>query len=140
MQTAKLGFIASALALVAFSQAFSQSKAPTVRSGVYTAAQATAGEALYKANCASCHGAELLGKGQTPPLEGADFLVAWRGMSLGVLFEKMQSSMPADKPGSLKLEENAAILAYLLKANKMPTGSTPLSADPDALKMIEWGN
>jgi mono/diheme cytochrome c family protein len=124
--------LSMAISLAAFAQT-------TAKSGAYTAAQATAGEAVYKTSCASCHGAELEGRGQMPALQGTDFVAAWKDMSLGLLFEKMQSSMPADKPGSLKFEDNAAILAFLLKRNGYPAGAAALPADPDALKKISWG-
>jgi len=125
--------------LTAAELAFSQAPTPTVRAGAYTAAQATAGETAYRADCASCHGADLEGRGQTPPLVGNEFIAEWRDMSVGLLFEKIQSSMPADKPGSLSQERNAQILAFMLKRNGFPAGPTPLSADPDALKKVQWG-
>lgn len=106
--------------------------------GIYSEPQAATGAAAYKQNCASCHGDGLLGKGQTPPLIGNDFVANWDGMTLGLLFEKMQSSMPADKPGQLSMSQNAAILAFMLKSNKFPAGGKELPGDPDALKAIRF--
>ena len=45
--------------------------------GVYTAEQATRGEAIYKEQCAACHGDNLEGSGPMPPLAGMDFLTNW---------------------------------------------------------------
>jgi hypothetical protein len=59
-------------------------------------------------------------------------------MTLGELFDKMQSSMPADRPGQLKPEQNAAILAYLLEQNHFPAGSQTLPSDADTLKPIRF--
>src|SRR5579872_2551511 len=73
----------------------------SVWDGVYSDAQAGRGAALYQTACASCHGDKLQGKGQTPALMGSDFVMDWTGMTVGDLFDKMQTSMPADKPGSL---------------------------------------
>lgn len=110
----------------------------SVWDGIYSTAQAGRGEALYKTECASCHGDKLQGKGQTPPLAGADFIMNWNGMMIGDLFDKMQTSMPADQPGRLSPEQNATILAYILSANKFPSGATDLSSDTARLKQIRF--
>jgi hypothetical protein len=54
------------------------------------------------------------------------------------LFEKMQSSMPADQPGKLSREENADILAFLLGFNAFPAGSKELPSDAVALQKIRF--
>jgi hypothetical protein len=71
-----------------------------------------------------------------PPLSGADFLSNWNGMTLGDLFDKIQTSMPADKPGQLKEAQNAEILAFILKANGFPAGAKSMAASRDALRGI----
>jgi mono/diheme cytochrome c family protein len=114
-----------------------QQKTPaSVQDGVYTAAQAARGETAYRQNCASCHGAELEGKSQNPPLAGSDFTGNWDGRTLGELFDKIQDTMPADRPGKLDRPVNAAILAYILRANKFPAGKAELRDDPAALAGI----
>jgi mono/diheme cytochrome c family protein len=116
-----------------------QEKAPvSVWDGIYTDGQAARGEPVYRKNCISCHGEELEGKGQNPPLSGSDFTTNWNGMTVGDLFEKMQVSMPADRPGKLSKEENAEMLAYILKFNKFPTGAKELPASADALSGIRF--
>jgi len=105
----------------------------SVRDGIYTPAQAERGEALYTKACASCHRANLQGRGTTPSLAGSSFLEKWDGQSVGDLFEKMQASMPADHPGSLSREQNAAILAYILRFNEYPAGKTELTTDAERL-------
>jgi S-disulfanyl-L-cysteine oxidoreductase SoxD len=110
------------------------------RAGVYTEEQAVAGAAAYKADCASCHGAELEGLGrQTPPLKGEEFLAGWRELMLGDLFDKIQEAMPADKPGTLSRERNAQILAYMLQANGYPAGAAALPTQAAALGKIQIG-
>jgi mono/diheme cytochrome c family protein len=111
----------------------------STRDGVYTVAQAARGQASYKTACASCHGETLEGSGaQTPPLAGQDFTMNWNGQPLGELFERIQTSMPADHPGTLSRAVNADIVAYILKANKLPAGKKELPVDADALKQIQF--
>jgi cytochrome c5 len=73
----------------------------SVNEGVYTAEQAKRGEALYKEQCSACHGDNLEGSGPMPPLAGKDFLANWQGKTVGDLFEKTSTTMPATAPGSL---------------------------------------
>jgi mono/diheme cytochrome c family protein len=132
-QVSRILAIAAALAF----GAWAQEKSPaSVWDGIYTDAQASRGQAGYGKNCASCHGEKLEGQGQAPPLAGADFLSNWNGMSVGDLFDQIQATMPADRPGQLSKPDNADILAYILKMNHFPTGPKELPADPEALKKI----
>ena len=110
----------------------------SVWDGVYSDAQAARGAALYQTACASCHGDKLQGKGQTPALTGSDFVMNWKGMTVGDLFDKIQTSMPADKPGSLSREQNANLVAYLFSANKFPSGTTELASDTERLRQIRF--
>jgi len=111
----------------------------STRDGVYSDGQAARGQASYKTSCASCHGATLQGSGaQNPPLAGQDFTANWTGQTLGDLFEKIQTSMPADHPGELSRGTNADILAYILKVNGLPAGKNELPGDTDALKQIHF--
>jgi mono/diheme cytochrome c family protein len=108
----------------------------STRDGVYTPAQAERGKTAYNKECAACHSETLEGGGQAPPLAGADFVGNWAGQPLAELFDKMQSSMPADKPGQLSRATNADILAYLLSASRFPPGKTELPTAADGLKKI----
>ena len=49
--------------------------------GPFTADQSRSGRALYVANCAACHGPELKGAGEAPPLAGTTFIAAWGNRS-----------------------------------------------------------
>jgi hypothetical protein len=62
----------------------------------------------------------------------------WSGMTVGDLFDKLQTSMPADKPGSLSREQNASLVAFLLSANKFPSGMAELSSDAERLRQIRF--
>ena len=115
----------------------------SVWAGVYTERQAKRGEALYKQECATCHGDALEGNGQTeraqklermlPPLSGDVFKGNWNGRPLSDLFDKMKRTMPRDDPGKIGLNQNSDILAYLLKFNGFPAGKADLPADPSLL-------
>jgi mono/diheme cytochrome c family protein len=112
-------------------------QANTASAGVYTEEQATRGEALYKETCAACHGDNLEGSGPMPPLAGMDFLANWKGKTLGDLFEKTQTTMPATAPGTLTPDQTADVLSFVLKASKYAAGSTPLANKMDALLTIQ---
>ena len=110
----------------------------TTLDGVYTAAQSTRGEKVYTDSCASCHGPDLSGGGQTPALSGKDFNVDWNDLTLGDLFDRTRLTMPADKPGSLKPEQTADLIAFLLQQAKLPAGQIELPSDLAALKTIKF--
>jgi mono/diheme cytochrome c family protein len=105
--------------------------------GVYTDAQAMRGAVQFQQHCVRCHGADLAGTFETPPLVGR-FMPYWSGTTLDVLFDYVATAMPLDRPGSLSRAANADILAFLLKANNFPAGSKELSADSDAQKVIRF--
>ena len=111
-------------------------QAASVSAGVYTAEQATRGDAIYKEQCAACHGDNLEGSGPMPPLAGMDFLANWQGKKLGDLYEKTQTTMPATAPGTLTPEQTADLLAYLLKSSKYPAGTAALEGKMVALLPI----
>src|SRR4249919_3124445 len=101
--------------------------AGTVADGVYTDAQATRGQTLYAARCASCHGAAL-GGAQGPPLTGDDFLRIWAG-PVADLVNKIQNTMPVNDPGKITRQESVDIVAYVLQVGKFRAGPAELSAD-----------
>jgi mono/diheme cytochrome c family protein len=108
----------------------------SVLDGVYTQDQANRGHELYSQSCAVCHGSSLEGGEEAPPLAGGDFLSNWNGLTAGDLFERMRATMPQNKPGSLTRETHAAILAYILSANKYSAGQAELSSQTEVLKQI----
>jgi cytochrome c len=95
--------------------------------GVYTDAQADRGHTLYMQNCSRCHGVNLWGTYEIPPLVGR-FMPYYADSTLDVLFDYIATAMPLDHPGSLSAGANADIVAYILKSNAVPSGSKELSA------------
>ena len=108
----------------------------TVWDGVYTNQQADRGEKLYVDRCARCHGDGLQGIEAAPALVGPAFYTNWDGESLDALFERMRTSMPQDRPGSLTRAENTDLLAYMLRAAKYPAGTRLLDPQGGALTRI----
>lgn len=114
----------------------SEQESRSVWDGVYTEEQAKRGEALYLKECSNCHGQELEGADMSPALTGPAFTANWDGLTLGDLFERIRITMPADRPGSLRRQQNADILAHILSANKFPAGKTELPPEVQVLKQI----
>jgi mono/diheme cytochrome c family protein len=100
----------------------------SVKAGVYTLAQADRGQTLFRSKCASCHA----------PNRFTDdfFYTSFAGKPLWEMFDVISDSMPEDNPGSMKKEEYADVIAYLLKLNNFPAGATELPVDKDALSAI----
>ena len=96
--------------------------------GVYTAEQASAGEKTYGNVCNGCHN---LGSHS-----GQAFALKWKGRPLFDLYEMISEKMPEDDPGSLTPVESAQLVAYILKANGNPAGTTALSSDATELKKL----
>lgn len=94
--------------------------------GVFTAEQAAAGRAVYQANCASCHMADLAGRNEAPQLAGNNFMNTWRARTTRDLFEFTQSTMPPTG-ANLGVEQYLAVTAFLLQANGARPGMRPLS-------------
>ena len=97
------------------------------RPAVYTAAQATAGQASYQANCASCHQPALGGQNEAPPLAGANFMTTWGKRTTKDLLDYMAATMPPGKP-SLAEAEYLNITAFILQFNGAPAGTQALTA------------
>jgi S-disulfanyl-L-cysteine oxidoreductase SoxD len=106
--------------------------------GIYTQEQAKRGEAAYVEKCARCHGAQLIGGDMNPPLVGPEFLSLWNTKTVGDLFDRIRTTMPQDKPGSVTRQQDADIVAYLLNENKFPAGKTELESQTELLKQIQF--
>jgi mono/diheme cytochrome c family protein len=132
-----VGVSALSCALAASGADLRAQQSRTVGDGVYSAAQATRGQGLFKETCASCHGPALAGL-SAPPLTGPSFLENWSPDPLADLLEKIQKTMPETAPGSLTRAQAADILAFILQTGKFPAGTADLSADEAALKLVRW--
>lgn len=94
-------------------------------STLYTEEQATTGAALFGRVCAECH--------EKADITKADFRSKWNGRTLFELYELIRTTMPDSNPGGLSRDEYAGALAYILKVNGLPAGSTAVM--PDSMAM-----
>jgi len=101
-------------------------QAQSVGDGVYSAAQATRGQVIYKAQCAECHGNGLEGTVGSP-LTGDSFLSDWSARPLSALVDKIQKTMPFSAPGSLSRQQSTDLTAYMLQAGKFRAGEAELT-------------
>jgi mono/diheme cytochrome c family protein len=101
----------------------------TVRDGVFSTPQAERGARVFESICTNCHEiAEFTGVGA--------YLEEVEGESLWETFDFVSSEMPEDDPGSLRLEEYAAVLAYIFSIYGLPSGDVDLAADQESLEAI----
>jgi quinoprotein glucose dehydrogenase len=122
------------LAMTAVMLAAAQDRAAA--DGVYTQEQAKRGDAAYQRACASCHMPDLSGGGFAPALGEETFAARWRGEPVGDLFTIVKATMPANEPQSLRDDEYADIVAFLLSRNGYPAGEKQLSSNVDELKHV----
>ena len=101
-------------------------QARQVTAGVYSAAQAARGQALYKEQCAACHGEAMEGT-VGPAMAGSVFLETWSARSLAELVDKIHKTMPFNLPGSLTRQQSIDLAAYVLQVGKFAAGTADLS-------------
>jgi mono/diheme cytochrome c family protein len=109
----------------------------TTMDGVYTVAQASRGEALYRSTCQRCHGAELQGGDDGAPLKGADFISDVGSMTVGQLHAQIQLTMPSDHPKTLSPQAVSDVIAFILSQNGMPAGARELPPSADLLQGLK---
>jgi len=119
---------------VVLAPAGAQRPAPSIWDGIYTEEQADRGESTVARKCGFCHGDDLSGSDDPgPPLRGAFFLDPWYGRSVAELLVLIAETMPYDDPGILALTDYADAIAYILRTNGFPSGTSELPASPDDL-------
>lgn len=108
----------------------------TMWDGIYGEAQAARGKKAYIDGCAACHQEGLQGADLAPPLKGDDFVLRWTGHTMFDMVNTIATTMPSDSPGSLKPQDAADIVAYILQVNRVAAGKDDLPWDAAALKAI----
>lgn len=98
----------------------------TVNDGIYTKAQAKAGEQLYADQCMLCHDKKYF----RPVFKRSE------GQSLSIMFTVMSTSMPESNPGFLSQKEYVDILAYILSLSRYATGEEELDYQDGALNDV----
>ncbi len=102
----------------------------------FTVGQSRAGQSLFYANCAECHGAELQGQ-YGPALAGSDGNLQWQTIKKVYAFATTQ--MPFGNAGGLPREEYVDIMAFLMQSHGHPAGTTPLTAAAAAGSLAKMG-
>jgi alcohol dehydrogenase (cytochrome c) len=112
----------------------------SIGSAPYTPQQVAQGRQIYANACASCHGSNLQGT-SAPALTGPGF--GHSHLSVSQLRGVVTQSMPLTAPGSLKPEEYAAVMAFLLSNDCVPPsggGKQPFpTTDSQALQKVIVG-
>ena len=93
-------------------------------SGYMTAEQVATGQTTYQQRCATCHGTDLINSIAGYP-------------NAGLFYSYASSAMPADAPGSLRPQQYADIIAYLLNENGHPIGTEVLPPDQAIMGEID---
>ncbi|HVY34485.1 MAG TPA: cytochrome c, partial [Caulobacteraceae bacterium] len=128
--------ISLAAMLGASSVLHAQDAPQSIWSGVYTAAQADRGKAVYSAACSRCHAETLDGNDEVPPVKGSHFMTNWDAQSVADLVQRIRNTMPLDDPGSLSGASTTDLVAYLLQQNGAPAGSNELPSDSGVQSLI----
>jgi mono/diheme cytochrome c family protein len=108
----------------------------TTWSGVYSVGQAQRGDAIFADHCASCHGTDLSGGGFTPALVGTAFTANWDNLTLDDLLDRIRTTMPQDKPGTLSRQQNTDLVAFILNKGGFPAGDAELPYQAELQKQI----
>lgn len=120
--------IASALAFAPRTAA--QRAAASTWNGTFTEAQATRGEALFGRFCANCHSRDLAGGDRGPAVAGSGFSAKWSAKPVVELLGYIQGAMPLNGPGTVGRQQNADILAFMLKKSGATAGTKDLAPFP----------
>jgi mono/diheme cytochrome c family protein len=91
----------------------------STKDGVFTAAQAERGKAIYEQSCKNCHPAEFY----------TERLLRWENKPVSALFEAVSTTMPADNVGALATSEYVDVLAYVFSITGSPAGKTEITPD-----------
>lgn len=124
-----------AFVLFARSDAAMAQAGRTIWDGVYSEEQAARGRELFASVCATCHKEDLSGE-RGPNLADEAFFIRFNADNLGRIYTSILTRMPQDNPKSLRPEQAADLVAFLLQFNKIPSGSEALAASADALGSI----
>ena len=100
--------------------------ARSVSEGVYSATQAIRGQAIYKTQCAECHGNAMEGTVGSP-LAGDSFLSEWSARPLSAFVDKIQKTMPFSARAVCPGSSPRISTAYILQTGKFPAGRSELT-------------
>lgn len=133
MRVLSLTVVAFAWMLLVYHPAQSSIPLPqnerSIWDGVYTVTQAERGHALFDSECTRCH--------EVSDFVGEAYMATWEGQTLRDFYLYISSGMPPDLHEEIvDFQAYSDILAYVLRSNDFPTGTTELSANLDRLNLI----
>jgi cytochrome c5 len=108
----------------------------SVWDGVYTAAQAERGGAVYETRCRRCHAGDQHGVNGSS-LAGEAFMLHWEGRAVDRLVRRIRDTMPPDAPGTMTETDAVDAVAFLLQRNRFPEGAIELAPEPTVLAGIQ---
>lgn len=140
MSGIKSSFIAGAAFLAACGVAVVTGQQPAPATAPYTAAQATAGRAVYQTSCANCHGDDLGGRNDAAQLAGSLFAGSWGNRTTADLIGFLRAAMPPGNAGGLSQEAYVNVAAFILDSNGGRAGNQPMTAATNvAIRTIATG-
>jgi cytochrome c len=95
----------------------------------FTQPQVVSGHKDYFTYCGECHGDNLAGSGEVPPLTGESFNADWSQKSIHDFYAFVSTAMPQGLAGDLSAEKYSGIIAYILAANGAKPGPAPFNKD-----------
>ncbi len=104
--------------------------------GWFTADQVSAGRWAYEQRCATCHGADLDGSG-APALKGTAFNAQWNGKTLQQFYWYVHSQMPLGAAGTLKGQDYANVVAFILSRSGLRAGTEKLTVRSPMGRVME---
>ena len=134
----KVVILASLAAFPMSSLAIAGGESTDIWEGVFTEEQVERGNEAYDRHCVVCHSEDLGGvDDETPSLTEPAFRWSWVGKTIADRFERTQTTMPLNEPGSLDGQVYADIISYILHFNGYPVGEVELTADLERMEEIE---
>ena len=80
----------------------------------------------------------------TPPLIGGGFTANWNDLNVGDLYERIRTTMPLDKPGTLSRQQNADVDCLHVEGEHVAGGdhrarARPRRVEADQDSVVEAG-
>lgn len=124
--------VAALLLALIFPSSVAAQDAPkrSIMTGVYTEEQAERGRREFESVCASCHRAEWFGS--------EEFREHWAWGELFWLWDYVRTTMPYEQGGSLPAQTYRDVIAYILKLNEFPVGTTELPRTDEEMMAITF--
>ena len=98
--------------------------------------QVASGRWQYSQRCSVCHGAQLQGTG-APALTGSTFERQWNGKTVKDFYDYVHDQMPLGQAGSLKPQQYADIVAYIVALSGIEAGTEKFTPDSPMGRVLD---